>query len=308
MSDKKRELLRTLGSFRDSPTEQAAFAVELLSAKNGAEVVRAALDVLAKHTDIRATPALHELYWHYAEKDGKRDPGAYTRTGILKALRPVMGMGDAELIVHAVTTYERYPPNFEEETALLRSAAIVLLSELDDRLAAFFATRLLADGYTEPMSGEPALTAVRVLAAQGELLPLYFYATQHQEGGHAEVLAECLRNLGYAPEAVVSEIVKQLGDSDNRAALVGLFDMLTLGPGSPRHVDFLSRFLQGTEDLDLYRYLVTVMLTSPNGDVREALAGAVRGERSADKVEALREAATLAPYTTELQNLLQGFA
>lgn len=308
MSDQKRELLRTLVSLQDSPTKQAAFAVDLLAAKNGIEVVRAALDVLAKHPDMRASPALHELYWHYAEKDGKRDPGAYTRTGVLKALRPVLGVGDVELVVHAATTYERYPPDFREETALLRSTAIVLLSELDDRLAAFFATRLLADGYTEPMSGEPALTAVRVLAAMGELLPLYFYATHHQEGGHAEVLAECLRNLGYAPEAVVREIVEQFADSEDRAALVGLFDMLTLGPGSPRHVDFLTRFLQATDDLDLYRYLVTLMVTSPNADVRCALAEAVAGERETGKVEVLREAVAIAPNAPELKRLQQDFA
>ncbi len=217
-------------------------------------------------------------------------------------------MDDTELVVDAVTTYEFSPPGFTEEAALLRSTAIVLLSELDIQLATYFATRLLADGYTERMSGEPGLTAVRVLASQGELLPLYFYASQYREGGHPEVLSECLRNLGYAPDPVVREIVAQFGESSDRAALVGLFDMLLLGPGSPRHPDYLASFLQRSDDIDLYRYLTTIMITSPNADVRWTLAEAVQGEKDPDKIEALREALAIAPIAAETQILHENFA
>src|SRR5215211_7318202 len=54
-----------------------------------------------------------------------------------------------------------------------RAAALVVLGEVDPTLAGFHATRLLHDSHTSPMSGEPAVTAARVLADVGQPLPLY---------------------------------------------------------------------------------------------------------------------------------------
>jgi hypothetical protein len=309
-SDKKeepKEKVRALAALRNSPDEQAALAADLLVAKNGLQVVKAALDVLAKNPTPRARASLRDLYWHYAEHNGTSDPGAYTRTGILKALHPIMGMDDTDLVVDAVTTYEFLPPSFQEEAGLLRGTAIVLLAELDGRLAAFFATRLLADGYTESMSGEPALTAARVLAAYGELLPLYFYATRQKGAGHPEVTAECLRNLEDAPEVVIDELVAQFTDSEDRAALVGLFDLLVSVEDAPRHADFLSDFLRRSKDADLYNYLVTIMVTSPNEDVQNVLTGAVRNERNPEKVAVLRDALAIAPPGSPITSQLKNF-
>ncbi|MFN2201831.1 MAG: hypothetical protein ACK2UO_11520 [Caldilineaceae bacterium] len=307
MPDDKKEMVRTLAALRSAPDEQAAYAANLLVVKNGLQVVQAALSVLAKNPYPPARASLRDLYWHYAEHNGTRDPAAYTRAGILKALQPIMGMDDTELVVDAVTTYEFLPPSFQEEAGLLRGTAIVLLAELDRRLASFFATRLLADGYTESMSGEPALTAARVLAACGELLPLYFYATQQQGAGHPEVTAECLRNLGDAPEVVIDELVAQFTDSEDRAALVGLFDLLVMGQDEPRHAGFLDGFLRRTKDIDLYNYLVTIMVTSPNEGVQNVLAGAVKNERSPEKIAVLRDALAIAPPGSQITSRLSNF-
>jgi hypothetical protein len=308
VSGTKGDRLRKLRSLEGTPAEQADYAVQLLSASIGLEVIKAALAVLAKNPMPKARSALRDLYWHYTENDGKRDPAAYTRSAILTALHPIMGMDDTELVVDAVTTYQFLPPGFEEEAALLRSTAIVLLSELDDRLAAFFAARLLADGYTEAMSGEPALTAARVLAAQGELLPLYSYVVRPQQGAHPEIVSECMRNLGNAPDEVIDELVDQFGASDNRAALVGLFDMLVSGSQAPRHSGFLANYLRDSEDSDLYRYLVTIMLTSPIGAVRQTLVDTVQGEEDPYKSEVLREVLAFAPAGPDTEPLLEKFA
>jgi hypothetical protein len=308
VSGTKRDRLRKLRSLEGTPAEQADYAVQLLSPSNGLEVIKAALAVLAKNPMPKARSALRDLYWHYTENDGKRDPAAYTRSAILTALHPIMGMDDTELVVDAVTTYQFLPPGFEEEAALLRSTAIVLLSELDDRLAAFFAARLLADGYTEAMSGEPALTAARVLAAQGELLPLYSYVIRPKQGAHPEIVSECMRNLGNAPDEVIDQLVDQFGASDNRAALVGLFDLLVSGSQAPRHSEFLTNYLRDSKDSDLYRYLVTIMLTSPTGAVRQTLVDTVQGEEDPNKSEVLREVLAFAPAGPDIEPLLEKFA
>lgn len=311
MKKPKREEVKRLASLRDNPHEQSAYAVQLLDPAHGLEAVRAAVDVLAKDPVPESRQALRKLYLHYARNNGVRDPGTYTRTAILKALRPIMRPDDKELVVDAVTTYEFLPPAYTEEAALLRSTAIILLGELDDELTEFFATRLLADGHTEPMSGEPALTAVRVLAIQGALLPLYFFAVQSQfdqeKGGHPEVLSECLRSLSQAPDSVVHDLVVAFGETENRAALVGLVDMLLDGADAPRHGDFLLDFLHNGRDIDLYRYTATVMVTSANANVRKLLVEAAQNEHAAERIAVLKEVLALAPPTEEANALRATF-
>lgn len=304
--EERRKISRELKDLADSPEKQAEYAVRLLQPKYGLELIRAAVGVLAKTPVPRARNELRTLYWRFAENNGTRDPAAYTRSAILKALREVMGMDDVELVVDAVTTYEFLPPSFTEEAGLLRSTAIVLLAELDDTLARFFATRLLADGYTESMSGQPALTAVRVLASLGEFMPLYYYATQ-QSGSNPEVTAECLRNLGDSPPVVVAELVKQYSKADAPAALAGLFELLLSGPAAPLHSDFLADFLKSSQELDLYRYLVTLMATSTNPAVRQLLADATVNEQKKEKVEILSDALQYAPMTPELDAIRKQF-
>ena len=70
-------------------------------------------------------------------------------------------------------TYEFLPPKKEECTGRLRLAGLSLLETIDVVLASYHCVRLLNDPYTSRMSGEPALSAVRFLANQGQFLPLY---------------------------------------------------------------------------------------------------------------------------------------
>lgn len=52
-------------------------------------------------------------------------------------------------------------------------AGLALLETIDTALASYHSVRLLNDLHTSRMSGEPALSAVRFLANQGQFLPLY---------------------------------------------------------------------------------------------------------------------------------------
>ncbi|HEY6015338.1 MAG TPA: hypothetical protein VIU16_01020, partial [Gaiellaceae bacterium] len=61
------------------------------------------------------------------------------------------------------------------------AAALVALHAVDERLAGFHAARLLHDPHASPMSGEPAVRAVRVLAALGQPLPLYAYLVDEHD-------------------------------------------------------------------------------------------------------------------------------
>ena len=104
MSAGKKERVQHLASLRKRPDEQAAYAATLLQPKFGLEVVRAALDALARTPRPGTQDGLRTLYAYYADHNGTRDPGAYTRTAILRALRPILSAHDVDLIVGAVCT------------------------------------------------------------------------------------------------------------------------------------------------------------------------------------------------------------
>src|SRR5437868_2999019 len=133
---------------------------------------------------------------HYNENGRRRDPGCFARTTLTRALRHVVRQDDVGLVERTVTTYEFMPPFTGpaggEVAAGLCSVALVTLIEIDETLAGYHSVRLLVDQYTSPMSGEPAVTAARVLAAQGQLLPLYARAL-HAAPGVPKAVDTCHR-------------------------------------------------------------------------------------------------------------------
>src|SRR5687768_2546967 len=230
MAESKETRLQKLRELAGDAEAQTAYAATLLQPKFGLEVIRASLRVLVKHPHAAARPALAQLFDYYASQGVTRDPGTYVRSEIVRALRPIAEPADVALLERGLLTYEFPAPAFKEEAALLRSGSLVTMAELDDVRARYHATRLLADPLTDPMSGEPALTAISVLAAMGELLPLYFYATQNQAQMQAEVASVCLRSLGAIPAEAVPPLVACYEECTNPALLVGLVDLLLAHP------------------------------------------------------------------------------
>jgi hypothetical protein len=158
--------LDQLKQLAGSPQAQVALAIEIVEREKDVQALRAALEVLRAHPTWDARPALLARYAALAVEGVKRDAGTYLRAAILQALRPLLRPDDVPLLAQAAATYEYLPPTHSEEAGLLRSTALVLLNEVDGALAAYHAVRLLNDPETSPLSGEPALTAVRLLAAQ----------------------------------------------------------------------------------------------------------------------------------------------
>ena len=294
MSESKEARLLRLRELVDEPEARAEYATTLLQPKFGLEVVRAALRVLVARPHVGAHGALVRLFEHYATQGVLRDPGTYVRSEIVRALRPICEPGDVALLEQALMTYEFPAPAFAEEAALLRSGALVTMAEVDDLRARFHATRLLADPLTDPMSGEPALTAITVLVAQGELLPLYYYATQEQSRMQAEVASSCLRSLGELPGEVVAPLVACYAECTNSALLVGLADLLLAHPELEVSQERLARLLTEVKDMDLYRYLTTALLAAGNEALRrlvlDAARGILEGAKSGVLIEVLSEA------------------
>jgi hypothetical protein len=270
--------LQALRTLAGQPEEQAQLAVTLLDPKWGNEVILAALQSLRHNPPPAAHGALLRLYAHYEQKGNTRDPAANLRAAILRIFRPLAKPADLPLLLQAAETYVFPPPAFKEEGALLRSASLNALSEVDETLARFHAIRLLANEHTDPMSAEPALTAARLLAAYGEITPLYFYVMQDNARTLPEVLSEALRHLTTLPAALVPGLFARYHTSQAEVVLAGLFDLLLHHREGPHQLDFIRTFLRTSQQPDAYRYLATVLLTAGRPALLEELLAAAHSE------------------------------
>ncbi len=285
--------VQQLRALSGDPQAQADYAVTMLQARYGFEVVLAALQTLTRQPWSAARGALLDLYAHYSTQGQKLDPAAYLRAAILRALREIVLPTDAPFLAQAAETFVFPPPQFKEEGAMLRSAALLALVEVEDELARYHAVRLLANEHTDPMSAEPALTAAKVLAAQGETTALYFYVMQ--DGAHTlpEVVSTCLSNLVHLRPDLLSGILTRYGEAKQEVVLVGLFDLLLNHRAGVQGQTFLTTFLQQSQHLDAYRYLTVTMVTSGKPSVVQLLLDASKVGLPKTKAVILREALVL---------------
>lgn len=278
-----------LHALADQPVAQVRYAAQMLESARIPDAVRAALAVLTARApgDLRA---LLLAKYRYCDADGvKRDPGGLIRILLLGALRPLVLPEDTALLERAATTYEFL---FGEATGDLRAAALLTLNEADDRLVEYHCVRLLIDEYTSIMSGEPALTAARILASHGQVLLLYAYVTQ-AERTVADVIAECLRSLAAIPATLLPPLVERYRASEEEIVLLGLFDLLLAHDARDDYTDFVFAFLRETAHLNIYRYLVSVLIAGRDAVLIDRLAALVKGEHNMEKKAILRDALAL---------------
>ena len=254
-----------------------------------AAVIKAALAVLAAGEYPQLRPLLLAKFRYCAGDPSRRDQGGGIRSLILHTLRPLVQPADIPLLEQAASTYEFL---FGEAAGDLRAAALLTLNEVDDNLASYHCARLLIDPYTSIMLGEPAATAVRILAAQGQTLPLYGYLIREQ-GGIADVLAECLRSLTVLPASLLPPLVERYLTSEDEIVLLGLFDLLLARPDRPDYQAHLLEYLRDTTLYNSYRYLITAIIASRDEPFIAALARLQTTDRDREKQALLKEALEL---------------
>ncbi len=284
--------LRRLEDLTSSPAEQISYALSLVETERMTDVVLAALQVITKNPSSAARPVLLRKY-AYLDADGiKRDPGGFVRSQILRALRRVARVDDLPLLERAATTYEFMPPARSEVASEIRSNAVVAMNELNAELASFHCVRLLADSYTSTMSGEPALSAARILASQLQLLPLYQYVVSPTPRV-PEVVSEALRSLAAIPGSLLEPLVDRYRTTDDGVELVGLFDLiLTHKQGSDFNA-FVVEFLRETTMIDVHRYVLAAIVANRKTDLVASVLQIAREETSRRKIENLIDALAL---------------
>jgi hypothetical protein len=275
------------------PPAQARQAAALLRPGLRRDLVDTALKVLAANPLAEARPALVQFYDHLSADGPKRDPGGFQRRAVLGALRPVATRDDLALLLRAVETVEFLPPGFKEEAIPVRVGGLLLLNEVDETLACYHAARLLVDAHTDAMSGEPALTAARVLASQAQVPLLYLYALGNATPRPPEVVAECLRGLTLLPRPLIAGVLAHFKDTRDPMVLLGLFDLLIRHQDGPQGMDFLIGALAARLDLDVFRYLVIALVLSRHVELIALVARAAEMEIDRERRAVLDEGLAL---------------
>ena len=267
----KSPIVEQLHALADDPAAQAAYAITILGGQHGKDILQAALAVLVEWPDPTAREPILRLFARYSADKGVRDQGAYFRRSLLDALRPLAVRTDADLLAQAASSYEFWPPDFAEDAVLLRSSALVALTEVDEELARFHAARPLVDPYVQPMSGEPAATAARVLGILGEQTVLWSYVFSQDPPRLPEVTGECIRQLVVLPETLLPALMERYREKPPSAVLLGLVDLLINHHTGPHGREFLARQLQAARDADIYRYIAMTMVASGKPPLLEDL-------------------------------------
>lgn len=279
--DRLRALARTPGA--------AAYALELIATDRQAEVLLAALKVLSGAPHHGAHDALVARYEEFERGGRQRDAGGYVRAALLQALEPLILPGDLPLLTRAVQVHEPSPQDAAAPTGV-RAAAVAAMLRLDPELASYHGVAMLHDERrTSHFTGEPAVTAVRVLAAAGQEVALVGFALG---GGHPEVVAECLRELRTVPPTVLAKVVeaaRRAAELDEVVAL-GLCDLFVRHQPDEALCTAMAEFMRRAASPELYHYLAAAIVAERREDLLAALAEVARAETNRDKLRALAEA------------------
>lgn len=271
--------LREMRDLAQDPEAQVSAAVRILKTSRHLDVVRTAVGIIGEQRDPAYRGVLIEKY-EWCDAQGPRgDTSGYIREAIIKALQPVVQPADLPLLQRAMTTYQK--DGIYEVCAGLRSAALIAANDVDPAYATLFAARFLTDP-DNSFSGEPARTAIKVLAAQQQLAPIFGLVSWGNANG--ETIGEGLRHLDELPASMVPLLVDRYRESEDDQVLLGLWDLLLAHPTRDEWKDELIRFFRTTTLMDLYGIIAIQVVASRS----EVLITALR-ELASEEFDPLRK-------------------
>jgi hypothetical protein len=277
------EALRALS--RAKTPEAVGAALELLP--DGEP--RARQTLLDRYRSLAGPPSILPPRRGGRSGGGIPDSGCQVRAALLRGLRGRALPSDIPLLEEALRTYELRPR--DEVAGGLRAAALLVLADLDEPLAAFHAVRLLGDPHTHPMSGEPAVTAARLLRSQGHTLVLY--QALLRAGVQPEVAAVCFESLAGAPASVLVSLAQERWRECEGAALLALVDLLLAHPEAGRLATTVAAIVEESEDLDVVRYAAAAIVAGRRAPLIEVLRA--RSSLPGERGDLVRQALTLLP-------------
>jgi hypothetical protein len=183
-----------------------AYALELLRSKQRLDR-EAALDALVARPLPGARDALRALYFDLDADGIKRDQGAPQRTAVIRYLMKSPLPIDADIAIRASQSLEVVFG--DDVTAGLRSLGLRLLAHTSPDDLPYYAVELIdpPDNLPERDDGEPAATAIRLLAGTGHLPTLYYWL--RGPGRSSTNLIRAFEAFTEAPAQIVRRYVER---------------------------------------------------------------------------------------------------
>ncbi len=286
--------MRELASLKTAPAAQAAFAARLVAEQTHPLVLEAALGVLGERPQADSREALIAQFQRLAADGKKRDPGGFLRTAILAALGRIALPHDLHVFELAAATKE---PSIQDSKgpAILRAAAVVEMNRVNEAPATLWAARLLGEGEWTNDTGEPALSAVRVLATNEQLTPVLLWAMSAR--GPAELVAECLRALAQFQYNLIQPFIERCAEEDDDLVALGLADLLATRKEDGGASAVLAEQLEHPKSIDVFRYQVAAIVAGRGAWQTMTLVGHAENEFSRPRLEVLDEHLPLAPQS-----------
>lgn len=221
------------------------------------DTVRRAIGMIGDTEDPAFRGDLKQKYDWCDSQPEKRDGGGYIRAAIVRALRPISDPTDVDLFQRAMSSYEI--DGAMELDGDLRAAGLLAMNDIDPDLAANWAARLVLDPQMT-FSGDPANTAIRLLASHGNLAPIFGLVSWGES--RTDVLAEGLRNLVELQVELLPILVDRYLDNDDEQIILGLFDLLLAHRSRDSWTSEIEHWFRTTTVMDLYGIVAIQVVAS----------------------------------------------
>ena len=289
-----------LRALRGDPPALREHVLGILADEGSPDLLKLALEALGDQVRAEDGPLLRELYEDF--DSARRDPGGTVRVEVLKALWHLKDRNDIPLALRARNTSER---TLQANGEMIRAAGLALLGALDPEQGAVEAVLVLGRDERDPLrsssefTGEPALTAVRLLANLDETNALLLYALQGQ-APTTDVLGEAIRGLVPLGPRVVEPLLEQLASSEDDGLLMAAFDVLVALPPGQGAERIAAKLLVSPTRGEVYAFLASAIVASRRTDLLDILLASLPNEMSQKRLRAAHEALELAPPSAEV--------
>lgn len=219
--------------------------------------VRRAIGMIGEAEDPAFRTDLTQKYEWCDSQPERRDGGGYIRAAIVRAIRPISDPSDVGMFQRAMSSYEI--DGAMELNGDLRAAGLLAMNDINPDLAANWAARLVLDPQMT-FSGDPANTAIRLLASHGNLAPIFGLVSWGE--ARTDVLAEGLRNLVEIQDELMPILVDRYLDNDDEQIILGLFDLLLAHRSRDSWASEIERWFRSTTVMDLYGIVAIQLVAS----------------------------------------------
>ena len=263
-------------------------ALELLARSNSRQYLDECLLVLQAGRvratlDERHRPALRDKCLSLFAED-KRDKAGLLREALTRLLVHIEHPDDADIYRLGVETYHFQP--VDDVAQNLRAAALAGLAPLDPPLACLYAARFLTEPQTSVFNCEPAMTAIDVLVASDQRLPIYQFllggGVQMAQSARGELTGAALESLGGDfPHHLYEGLIERYQEIDQPTATMGIINWIIKERQAPLY-DRLQAVILATRDADLRRYGLVMMAAARDDELGERLLQMARLARRED--------------------------